>query len=206
MKRALTAKNILDTKRTYINWRSDTMPQAFGKPECGGVWIVWGNSGSGKSSFIMQLLMALNGNGKILFNSLEEFNSESLKKKIVEHRILDLGNNITFVQEDISELCARLDKKGSAGIVVIDSVQYTSMNYLQYKKFKAKYPTKIIIFVSHADGKYPAGRTAKSIMYDAYMKIYIEGYKAFGKGREIGENGGTYTIWKEGAERYWGEI
>jgi hypothetical protein len=205
MKRALTAKNILDTKRTYIKWSSDNMHQAFGMPEHGGVWILWGNSGSGKSSFVMQLLKALSGNGKILFNSLEEYNSESLKKKIIEHRILDLGSDITFVHEDINELCTRLDKKHSANIVIIDSVQYTSMNYVQYKKFKAKYPSKIIIFVSHADGKYPAGRTAKSIMYDAYMKIYVEGYKAFGKGREIGENGGTYTIWEEGAERYWGQ-
>lgn len=41
----------------------------------------------------------------------------------------------------------------------------------------------LIIFISHADGKNPAGRSAKSVMYDASLKIYIEGYRAFSKGK-----------------------
>jgi hypothetical protein len=43
-------------------------------------------------------------------------------------------------------------------------------------------------------------------MYDASLKIWIEGYRAFSKGRYIGPNGGVYTIWEEGAEKYWGTL
>lgn len=35
-------------------------------------------------------------------------------------------------------------------------------------------------------------------MYDADLKIYIEGYVAFSKGRYIGDTG-RYVIWEEGA-------
>ena len=46
---------------------------------------------------------------------------------------------------------------------------------------------------------------AKKVMFDATLKIYVEGFKAFSKGRFIGPTG-EYTIWQEGAERYWGGI
>jgi hypothetical protein len=206
MKRALTTNNILNTKRTYIAWHNDTeMEAALGNPETCGVWLVWGHSGNGKSNFVFKLIKALSAIGNILYDSLEEGNSASFKKKLIEHRMHELGSKIKYVQDDMAELQVRLDKKNSSKIVVIDSYQYTDLNYKQYKLFKAKYPNKIIIFVSHADCKKPTGRSANSVMYDAYMKIWIEGYQAFCKGREIGENGGTYIIWEEGAERYWGQ-
>ena len=207
MKRALTVNNILNKKRKYITWGANAseMEAAFGTPESCGVWFVWANSGNGKSNFIMQLIKALSGNGDILFNALEEGDSESFRKKLIEHKVNELKKRILFVREGMEELETRLDKRKSPKIVVIDSFQYTGMNYKQYKSFKEKYPDKIIIFVSHAEGKKPVGRSANSLMYDAYMKIWVEGYKAFCKGREIGENGGFYTIWEEGAQRYWDE-
>ena len=94
--------------------------------------------------------------------------------------------------------------KKSARIVVIDSFQYTLMSYRDYLAFKQQFPDKLIIFISHADGKNPAGRSAKSVMYDASLKIYIEGYRAFSKGRYIGEKG-YFDIWPERALKYWGE-
>ncbi|MEA4949586.1 MAG: ATP-dependent serine protease, partial [Petrimonas sp.] len=54
------------------------------------------------------------------------------------------------------------------------------------------------------DGKQPAGRAAKSVMYDADMKIWVEGYRAISKGRYIGEKG-YFDVWPEKALRYWGE-
>lgn len=35
------------------------MRDAFGTPERSGVWFIWGNSGNGKTSFVMQLAKAL---------------------------------------------------------------------------------------------------------------------------------------------------
>ena len=53
-------------------------------------------------------------------------------------------------------------------------------------------------------GWLPTGRSGKSVMFDASLKIYVEGYRAFSKGRFIGPKG-YYDIWPEEAARYWGE-
>ena len=39
-------------------------------------------------------------------------------------------------------------------------------------------------------------------MYDADLKIWVEGYVAFSKGRYQGATG-EYTIWEKGAYDYW---
>ena len=208
MKRALTVNNILNKKRRYIKWGAEAseFEAAFGKPESCGVWFVWAKSGNGKSSFIMRLIKALAPNGAIIYNAKEEGDSDSFRKKLLEHKINQMKQKVLFVQEDMPELEARLDKRNSAKIVVIDSVQYVDLSYKEYKRIKEKYPDKIFILVSHEEGKMPAGRSAVKMQFDAYMKIRVEGYKAFCKGREIGSNGGVFTIWEDGAKKYWGEV
>ena len=52
-------------------------------------------------------------------------------------------------------------------------------------------------------GKKPRGNAAVSVMFDATLKIWVEGYIATSKGRFIGSTG-KYTVWDEGAEKYWG--
>ena len=52
-------------------------------------------------------------------------------------------------------------------------------------------------------GKWMTHRTAAtSVMYDADLKIWVEGYVAFSKGRYQGATG-EYTIWEKGAYDYW---
>lgn len=87
---------------------------------------------------------------------------------------------------------------------MIDSFQYTQMSYKEYISFKEAHRDKLLIFVSHADGKNPDGRSAKKVMYDASLKVYVEGFRAISKGRFFGSVG-HYTVWSEGEQRYWGE-
>ena len=109
-----------------------------------------------------------------------------------------------FVDEPINDLTTRLKMKKSARIVVIDSLQYMMMSYKDYIEFKSQFPDKLIIFISHADGKNPAGRSAKSVKFDAGLKIWVENYRAFSHGRYIGEKG-HYDIWPEKALVLWGK-
>lgn len=115
----------------------------------------------------------------------------------------DCKSNFQVVTgEDIEAISERLSKRRSADFVVIDSFQYTQLNYKRYLEFKKRHSNKLIIFVSHADGRQPAGRAAVSVKYDADQKIWVEGYKAISNGRYIGATG-EYVIWKKGAEIYW---
>ena len=66
--------------------------------------------------------------------------------------------------ESIEQLSIRLQRPKSPQIIVIDSFQYTQMTYKQYIQFKERHRNKLLIFISHADGQLPAGRSAKRVM------------------------------------------
>ena len=177
--------------------------QFIGEPEVAGAWLIWGNSGQGKTHFSLQLAKYLSGFGRVYYNALEEGISESLRLAVKRERISS-RTRITFLdKEPVTELKERLNRHKSPNIILIDSIQYTGMSYTDYKALRNEFPKKLFVFISHADGKEPAGRVAKSVRYDVDVKIRIEGYKAFVQSRYGGR--GEYVIWQEGAERYWVE-
>ena len=204
MKKGLSVSELMKKRYKVLDFQGE-LKDAFGNPEGCGIWFIWGNSGNGKSSFVVQLCKELLRFGRILYNSLEEGSSLTLQNAFKEFDTEETKRRLLIINEDITSIEKRLLKKRSPEFVVIDSFQYSQMTYESYVPFKEKFTNKLIIFVSHADGKRPSGRPAKSVMYDASLKIWIEGFRAISKGRFIGENGGIYTIWEEGAKRYWGE-
>ena len=62
---------------------------------------------------------------------------------------------------------------------------------------------KLLILVCRAEGKEPLGKTAQMIKYDADVKIWVSGFKAFSHGRFYGETG-EKIIWDEGARKAYG--
>ena len=177
---------------------------AFGEPERVGVWFIWGNSGNGKSSFVMQLCKELCKYAKVGYNSLEEGTALTLKNSLERFNMHEVSRRMAIIDcEPIERMSERLTKKKSPDIMVIDSFQYSQLNYRTYLDLKQKHRNKLLIFISHADGKQPSGRSAKSVMYDATLKIWVEGYVAYSKGRFIGDTG-KYMIWDKGAYMYWG--
>lgn len=179
---------------------------AFGHPDKTGTWIIWGSSGNGKSSFVMQLAKYLCRFGKVAYNSLEESTGLSLKNSLIRHKMDEVnGRFIVLDRESMEELSERLSKRRSPDIVIIDSFQYSGLNYNSYKALKERFPNKLLIFISHAEGTHPEGRAAKKVAYDADVKILVQGFRAFCKGRFITKAGHHYTIWAEGASKYWND-
>jgi len=206
MARAYSVSEMLKLRKITIPFKGDWY-KAFSTPERTGIWFVWGNSGNGKSSFVMQLCKELAQYGKVAYNSLEEGSSLSVQNALTRVNMQEVNRRFLLLDcEPIEVLSTRLLKKKSPDFVVIDSFQYSMLTYKAYIKLKELHKNKLLIFVSHADGKQPSGRAAKSVMYDAALKIYVEGYKAVSKGRYIGPNGGMYVIWHEGVEQYWGDF
>lgn len=178
---------------------------AFGTPERRGVWIIWGNSGSGKTTFALQLCKYLCRFGRVAYDSLEEGACLTMQNAIRRVGMMEVNRRFLLIDnEDPERLSARLSRQKSPDIVVVDSFQYTRMTYRQYIDFKERHRRKLIIFISHADGQMPSGRAAKGVMYDASLKIYVEGFRAFSKGRFVGPVG-HYDIDPERARRYFGE-
>lgn len=201
--RAMSAKELLSMNIPTLEL-SEPWARVFGTPSRQGTWIIWGDSGSGKTSFALQLAKELTKFGKVVYNSLEQGASLTMQQAIVRHDLGELpSKSFALISEEMSVLSTRLARKHSPSIVIIDSLQYTGLNYATYRKFKEKHKKKLIIFVSQAEGKKPQGSTAVKVQYDAELKIFVEGHRAISKGRYFGEEGGYFTVWEEGASRYW---
>ncbi|TGG39210.1 MULTISPECIES: ATP-binding protein [Muribaculaceae] len=212
MSRAISNQNVLAARFETVEFAGEWLA-SFGRPELRGTWIIWGGSGSGKTTFTLMLCKYLANFGRVAYNSLEQGLSLSLQKAWERVGMGEAGNSVILLnKEELPELRARLNKRKSPEIIIIDSVQYLDgFNWASFKKLKREYPDKLFIFISQADraGKDPDGKLAGKIRYDAEIKIKVEGFKAFVTTRyedaERGEGGADFIIWEQGAAEYWAE-
>lgn len=202
MARSMTAKEILAIRHRSIAL-SGEWGDCVGEMDRHGVVFIWGNSGNGKTSAVLSLCKELTSFGKVLFVSLEEGYSLSFQNAIKRYDLYSCGSKFQVIDSITPEdLADRLSKPRSPEFVVIDSYQYFGLSYKEYIAFKNRFPGKLLVFVSHADGRQPEGRAAKSVKYDAMLKIWVEGHVAFSNGRFFGKTGKA-VIWKQGAWNYW---
>lgn len=211
MARAISNKNVVSARFETAEFAGEYLA-SFGRPELRGSWIIYGGSGSGKTTFVMQLCKYLTQFRRVAYNSLEQGLSLSLQKAWERVEMETAGTRIILlVKESLQDLRVRLNKKQSPDIVVIDSVQYWhGLKWSDVTKLKDDYPNKLFIYVSHEQGGQPDGKIARKIRYDSDIKIRVEGYKAFVTTRyevpELGEGGADFVIWEDGANRYWCEL
>ena len=201
MKKKFTLSDIRNYKPVQLEfdgaWRD-----AIGDPEIKGSWLIWGNSSNGKTSFSLQLAMYLTKFCKVIYNSIEEGMSLSMQNA-VKRLSVERGSKYRFSlldKVDMEELKTMLRKKRSANVVFIDSIQYTGMNYAEYKRMRDEFPNKLFVFISHSDGKEPKGNVARSVKYDAFVKIRVSHFVAYCQSRYGG--GKSYVIWPSEAAKY----
>jgi hypothetical protein len=199
--KALTVANILNQVVTRIKFTGNWY-QAFKQPQDKGVWLVWGTSGSGKSYFIMMLAKAMAQLGYSVFLNLceEDMDDSDFIERVETLEMNDVTSNFLARTYDHDDLVEYLNRKNSPKVVIIDSATYFFESFDQYLAFKKMFKQKIIIITAHARGEKPKYELEDRIMFDAKMKIYINGFLAICKGRTIGPNGGRFIIWQEGYE------
>jgi uridine kinase len=204
--KALTVANILNQKIQRIEFK-DKWFDAFKEPQNKGVWFVWGGSGSGKSTFVIKLCKELALlDFKVFLNILEEETDDTdFIDRVNLNEMQDVEGNFLARSYDYQEMVHYLKRKNSPKVVVIDSATYFFESFDQYKQFKKMFKDKIIIITGHANGKNPKHALEDAIMFDAKMKIFVNGYLALCKGRTIGPNGGRYVIWEHGYKKLNGE-
>ncbi|HLW09754.1 MAG TPA: AAA family ATPase [Fermentimonas sp.] len=202
-KRVITIQDLISANVPKVEF-SGEFREAFGTPEARGVWYVFGRSGSGKTTFTLELMKELSYTGKVLFVSYEE-GAVSQSLQVVAKRIglLERQGYIYICEDRLDDLRERLNKRNSYRYIVIDSLEHSEFtNVKQIQHLANDFPSKLFIFIGQATGNRPRTELGESVLFLAKQKIYIEGYRAFSRGRSMGEKE-FYTIWDKGSEKYW---
>lgn len=185
----------------------DEFKSTLGEPEENFDCIIYGASGNGKTNFTIRLLkefmLALNCRAEYI--SYEEGHAKTMQDAMIHrHNMLEaVGNNLLLTDHlTYDELYAKMNKRQSPKIWVIDSLQASQFTQKQCAKLKKDFvlsrKKKIIIYISWADGKEPMGADAKAVKYYAFVKLRVEGFIV----HPISRYGGNepFVIW-EGDER-----
>lgn len=204
IKRAISVDQILKMKFTMLEFKEEWF-EHIGEPQNSGVWIIWGSSGNGKTHYCLSLAKYLTKFGKVLYNSLEEGARATMQRAIYHNNMKEVSRRFCLLnKESVDDLRERLSKQKSAQVIFIDSFQHTGLTKKEYLQLKDEFPNKLFIFVSHAEGKEPEGKVAKFVRYDADVKIFVQGYKAFPTSRYGG--GKERVISHDRAEKYWNKV
>jgi len=199
MARAYSVNDVFNKKFNTLSFEGE-WKEFIGNPELSGSWIITGNSGNGKTRLAVKMAKYMTQFGKVAYNSIEEGFSESIKKAWIEEGMKEVAGKILLLdKEPVDDLLERLNKQRSPDIIFIDSIQFTHKSQVFLKKMIDRYNNKLFVFISHAEGSKPMGRTAKAIEYVSNVKIFVSQFMAYPKSRYGGNQ--PFTIWEEGANR-----
>jgi predicted ATP-dependent serine protease len=155
--------------------------------------IVFGESGSGKTTFVLNFCKELTNFGNVYYNTLEQGKSGSLQEQARQVGLLngEFDEKIKFGTDTFDEMFEKI-KTTRARFIIVDSINYMGKNGLTYnqyqqlkefcKRSKSK-NKKSLILISHASAKQPKGNYAKKIRYDVDIKIQCIKGKAYSDSR-----------------------
>lgn len=202
-----TNNNILETKHKTMpftgKWRD-----SFGEPPVSGSWIIYGTSGSGKTSFSLQLAKYLTNFERVLYWSLEQGNSKTFQSSWRRENMKDCGTDIMVADEEATfELIEKtMKQRKGRGILIVDSLtplKGQSFNIVAYERFRKRMKNKLLIWISHEKGGVPDTNVGDYIMKLAELKMRVEGFKVITNSR-AGEKMNDFIIWEKGANEYIG--
>lgn len=206
MPRILTHDNVEATHHEYLPFEGK-WKDLVGLPEMGANWLIWGESGSGKTRFSLDLAKYLTGFGKVLYDPLETGNSGSFQRAYRAVGFTQVRNRIQISDREPMQIIEkRLMMKQAADILLVDSLPYTRWRTQQYYDFCWKFRDRMIVFLTHAKGKEPKGKLSEDARYHADIKILVEGCKAFALSRymEDGVDSIPMVTYEKKAREYWG--
>jgi len=181
----------------------------IGYPELHGSWIIWGGSGSGKTTFALMMAKYLSQWAKVAYNSLEQGLSLTLQKSWVRVGLPEAKSRVVLLdKEPIEKLRERLSRRKSPGVVIIDSLTalpgFRKKDYVDLVK---NYPTKLFIFLAHEKRGLPDPAIAETVRRLSDVKLYVDRFKAYPTSRyedkDAGEGGQPFVIWPERANAAW---
>ncbi len=196
-RKTLSMAAFIAKKYTKIEFVSEDFKRAFGEVEVGSRWLVYGESGNGKTEFCVQLAKELSYFGKVVYVSKEQSDKSSLQGCFIRNHMGERNGSITLLKDVTFEEMCEIVNRRSIKVVIIDSLDYLKLNAAQYTDMHERFPKKLLVFVAWAEGKKPKTSLAKDVEYMADVKVRVNGFVAFPRSRYGGNE--PYVIWKQKA-------
>ena len=169
---------------------------SFGLIEKNFKMSVTGDSGHGKTEFVVKLIkeLCLKFNTRADYFSYEQGHSKSLQTAIQRNKMKEVKGKVMFITGGtFDELVTRLKRRASAKIVIIDSQDYSELSTKQYKELIKLFPRKSFIIVSWAKNEKPKNQAARDIEYMSCIKVFVKNFKAYPRSRFGGNK--PFVIW-----------
>ena len=197
--------NIVQTKHKTIPFTGDWF-DSFGTPATTGSWIIYGTSGSGKTSFALKLAKYLTNFDRVLYWSLEQGNTQTFQKSWKREKMKDCGTDIMLAdeEEDFSSIIKKMNARRGQNILIIDSLtplKGKMFNIIAYERFRKQMKNKLIIWLSHEKNGLPDTKVGDYILKLADLKMRVEGFTVMTNSR-AGDKMKDFIIWKKGADDY----
>ncbi len=206
--RATSSSNFLNKKIDTLEW-GNKWSHTFGKPPKRGIWYIGGHSASGKTSFIVQLMVefAHLGMRTRFYNFEEGDESISLQETCIREGVKDIGSKIQFVHDFIpyDEVKKELETL-RLNVAIIDSRKELGLTARQVLELKREFPNLIIIIICHVlPNGFPESAADRQVKQAARVKITVDRFRALNEGRTFGEID-YYEIWKDKADILWAVV
>ena len=205
LKRAISVDELLHKRFKTMQFEGEWSVSMGAVVERSGSWIIYGESGHGKTDFSLQLAKYLTNFGKVAYDTIEEGARLTFQKALSRQQFTKQERRrFVILNESIDELRARLKKQKSPDFIFIDSLQFSFITKKQYAALVEEFPTKLFIWISHAEGKKPQGTLGIWVEYHSDIKMRVEGFRTLVKSRY--EGGEDFIINEDLAAKYWNEI
>lgn len=175
MKRTLSIKNLYS--KVYEEYPFTGMWQeAFGIPERGGIWLIYGSEKNGKTTFALMLANYFSSMEKVLYVSAEEGDSKSFGSACRRAGIVDNNRMIHVIDFiPVDDLKLRLKKRNSPKIVFIDNITIygKGLTGKQIVSLSKQFKDVLFIYVAHEDNGEPKGAVAQmcKIFCSIFMRV-----------------------------------
>jgi len=193
---AVSLKKLVRKKYKVMKFQG-AYKELIGTPECAGSFIIYGDSGHGKTSFALGLMEYITSFYKCAYLPLEEGMKLSFQQAITRANLLSANAHVKLWPDfSLEELRAELSKPKAPRVIFIDSAQYvlaTKQSYqvitnIEYKQFIKEFPNTLFIWISHAKKGEPKGALAEAIYYDADVCLEVKNFQAIPRKSRYGGN------------------
>ena len=151
----------------------------MGKPERKFTMMCYGESGSGKSVFLMQFSDYFAKTfGKSLYNSHEEGANQTIQNRINNFNIdavkLFVGDAMTF-----DEMCTAIEKNYYR-LVIIDSVKYMGFTFTQLRELRKRFSNRLLCIVLVDFGSTKGSPdSGKDLIHASDVKMYFKNGRVY---------------------------